>query len=55
MSSEAEITKINLKRRETELNQRLINSRNWASGEIEIFKKELFEIRNRLRTIDNKN
>ena len=41
MSQNNDIKTINLKRRLTELNQRLITSKNWTSGELEIFKRQI--------------
>ena len=41
MNQNNNIEIINLRRRLTELNQRLITSKNWTSGELEIFKRQI--------------
>ena len=54
MSERKELNLIDLKRREAELAFRISNPRNWTSGELEIFKLKLIEIKKEIKDLASK-
>tara|TARA_B100000700_G_C14248917_1_gene491642 strand:- start:106 stop:270 length:165 start_codon:yes stop_codon:yes gene_type:complete len=54
MSQNNEIEIINLKNRLIELNHRLVTSKNWTSGELEIFKGQIRLIKLELKKLEIK-
>ena len=54
MSQNNDIKTINLKRRLIELSQRLVISKNWTSGELEIFKRQIRIIKLELKELEIK-